>query len=140
MLRCIVDLEYDRHLGEKRFNVQTGVIRFRIKDKSIGAHLQRLADKEEGLHPSIFIGPRVTKFIPTLVRILSGESNGHATGGRAAGYVKYVRRDGRHKTRGVYLLKSTVTTTKISGPQSTRTHAACRKMNRAILLTGSAAP
>ena len=96
VLRRVVDLEHHRNLRIKELDLECREIGLSIEDQSVGAPGQRLLNQEERFDSPVFVGPRMTEFGPTFVRILQVQVDSYAACGRATRYVEYVRGNCAH--------------------------------------------
>jgi hypothetical protein len=96
VLCAVFNAEYNRDLWIKAFDIEAGKVGFGIENQPVRAALERLAHKKKRFHPTVRIGPGVTKLGPTFVRVLRCQRNSDTAGWRPARNVEDVRRDGAH--------------------------------------------
>src|SRR5688572_22320229 len=87
----VVYFENDGYLREKGIDIKVRKIWVSFEHQPVGAGLQWFTNQEERLDATILVGPCVAQFIPALIGVLCGQTNGDATGGRTTSHVEYVR-------------------------------------------------
>src|SRR2546423_3977923 len=96
MLGAVVDVEDDRDLRIEAIHAERRKIRLSIKHQPISATRYGPIDEKKRLHAPVAVGPGMAQLRPAFVGVLYLKTNGHATCGRAARSVEYVRGDRAH--------------------------------------------
>jgi len=96
MLGAVVDIENHRHLRIEARRAERREVWLSVKNQAIRPICHRPVDEEEWLHAPVAVGPGMAQLCPGLIGVLYLKTNGHATCGRAARSVEYVRGDSAH--------------------------------------------
>ena len=90
MLGTIVHIEHHSYLWIEAANAERREVWLGIEDQPVSAVRYRAIHEEEGLHPTIRVGPCVAQLGPTLVSILNFQTNCHTTGRGSPRSIEYV--------------------------------------------------